>query len=497
MSESISVLPEPELEFGLDQSAISPHDGLALYGPYDSARPHHPATLSYGLVGTEEGIDAARRFFSVLEGPIQNPPKKDRLWPQFPGFEAAFGAALPEGPSLAALVDRSELELASRHVERHERAAGVVDRYIRAIEGLASRDERVQTVVCVVPDFVHARCRPESHVEDGVGERISLRERNAAKSGQGSLFGGADPRIYQMSEDFRRQLKARVMKLDMPVQIIRESTLAVVPPADHRGARTLTPLSDRAWNLGVALYYKAGAKPWRIRSARRGVCYVGLAYRRQGRTGNTACCAAQLFVDSGDGVVFRGRFGPWWSEERRECHLKKDAAAELLAGVLETYRQNYSDPIEEIFLHCRSGVDREEWEGFRSAVPSGVRLVAVRVRPDDRVRLLRDGRLPVLRGTMWRLNSRRAYLWGSGYKERLATYDGAEIPIPLAIEVQRGDANVLDVAADLFGLTKLNYNACRLGESEPVTIKFSDQVGEILVSNPKVEQPKPHFRFYI
>jgi hypothetical protein len=58
-------------------------------------------------------------------------------------------------------------------------------------------------------------------------------------------------------------------------------------------------------------------------------------------------------------------------------------------------------------------------------------------------------------------------------------------------------ADIEQVAADIFGLTKLNYNACRLGESQPVTIKFSDAVGEILVSNAKIEHPKPQFRFYI
>ena len=58
-------------------------------------------------------------------------------------------------------------------------------------------------------------------------------------------------------------------------------------------------------------------------------------------------------------------------------------------------------------------------------------------------------------------------------------------------------ADIEQVAADIFGLTKLNYNACRLGESQPVTIKFSDAVGEILVSNAKIERPKPQFRFYI
>jgi hypothetical protein len=46
-------------------------------------------------------------------------------------------------------------------------------------------------------------------------------------------------------------------------------------------------------------------------------------------------------------------------------------------------------------------------------------------------------------------------------------------------------------------LTKLNYNACRLGTAEPVTIKYSDAVGEILVANPNVAGKKPNFKFYI
>jgi hypothetical protein len=31
--------------------------------------------------------------------------------------------------------------------------------------------------------------------------------------------------------------------------------------------------------------------------------------------------------------------------------------------------------------------------------------------------------------------------------------------VPLSIEIQRGDADIEQDAADIFGLTKLNYNA--------------------------------------
>ncbi len=46
-------------------------------------------------------------------------------------------------------------------------------------------------------------------------------------------------------------------------------------------------------------------------------------------------------------------------------------------------------------------------------------------------------------------------------------------------------------------MTKLNYNACHLGDAEPVTVGFSDEVGEILISKLTIAEPPPNFKFYI
>ncbi len=67
----------------------------------------------------------------------------------------------------------------------------------------------------------------------------------------------------------------------------------------------------------------------------------------------------------------------------------------------------------------------------------------------------------------------------------------------MRIDIQHGEVELEQVARDVFALTKLNYNACRSGDSEPVTIGFSDAVGEILVSNPTVAHRSPKFKFYI
>jgi len=501
LSSDIVLLEEPPIEFRYGQKLSDPHDGLAMFGPYDADFPSHPANISYGLLGTEQGLNGFLRLAHKLRGglAVEGDARRRRLWPTYPGFEAAFCSALPTESTCSIKLNRDALLEASRNKDPNKRAGAVVDSYLDGIRQIVRRDEVVGVIVCVVPDIVYRNCRPESRVLDGIGVSISRRERKRRASGELDMFDQYKIAHYQYSVDFRRQIKARAMVHDVPIQIIRESTLSLQSEPDEQ-ERDLTPFSDRAWNLSVAIYYKCGGKPWRLATARDGVCYVGIAYRltAKGKESRSACCAAQMFLDTGDGVVFRGQEGRWYSPKTREFHLSQPAATNLLKGVLTAYHDLGGKRLREIFLHCRSGIGYEEWRGFKSACPKGVKLVGIRVRkvPQD-VRLFREGTRPVLRGTFWEISQRTGYLWATGFKPRLATYDGWEVPVPLRIDVQKGEADLRQTAEDIFGLTKLNYNACRLGESEPVTIKFSDDVGEILVSNPTVKSVSPKFKFYI
>ena len=82
------------------------------------------------------------------------------------------------------------------------------------------------------------------------------------------------------------------------------------------------------------------------------VCYIGIAFRKTDPSANsrTACCAAQMFLDSGDGVVFLGKSGAWYSADRKQFHLSEQAAEDLLAGVLKEYKALDGQPLTEIFL---------------------------------------------------------------------------------------------------------------------------------------------------
>lgn len=504
----VSVLPEPELEFRYGQRVPEPHRGLALFGPFDADGPSRPGILKIAVVGTQAGIEAWKVFARCMAGPILAPTDDELeghgregtrqfLWPIYPGFEAAFGASWSATPAWAWPLDEQKLASAVSDLDPHKRAHAVVNLYLDALRAASQRDEGYSVLVCVVPRIVERNCRPESRVTEGFGRRPSARERQLRASSAGDLFESYDPEAYVLSVDFRRQLKARALSLGIPLQLVLEPTLATTGESEKDD---LSPLSDRAWNLATTLYYKAGGKPWRLATAREGVCYIGLAFRQKSKDehSRTACCAAQMFLDDGDGIVFLGETGPWYSPEKKEFHLSPESAEKLLTGVLKTYRRQGGRPLREIFLHSHSGIGADEFGGFQKACPSGIKLFGVRVRRDrSDVRLFRTGSYPVLRGTVAQLSDRSALLYSSGFKPDLLTYDGAEVPVPLSIDLQHGEAEIGLVARDILALTKLNYNACRLGESLPVTVGFARQVGEILISNPSVRDARPNFKYYI
>lgn len=497
----VNILNEPELEFRYGQQVSDPRDGLSLFGPYDIDNPGHPGALSYGAIGTSEGIE---RFLSWSRAMVtawtDAPNDRHRLWPPYPGFKASFGSDWRIEPVWSKILNGAELSDIARRHDPYERVYLAVDQYISVFEDLQKLDQRVSVMICVVPDEIYRNCRITSRVKQPTGATVTKKMRNSRKKGQTELFAEYSQEQYELSLDFRRQIKARTMKYNIPIQIVRESTLRL-NDENRLGMRQLTPLSNRMWNLSSALYYKGGGKPWKLATAREGVCYVGLAFRRTDSNHGikTAACAAQMFLDDGDGIVFLGNYGPWYSPEEKQFRLSPGAAHDLLKGALDTYAQLHGRTLTEVFLHSRSDISSEEFQGYQSAAPEGLKVVGIRVRQRrNGPRLYRpDKRWPVIRGTLWRQSPTKGYLFGSGFRPRLGTYDGWETPAPLQIDIQHGEAELVDVARDILGLTKLNYNTCNAGDTQPVTVKFSDAVGEILVSNPNVTERQPTFRYYI
>lgn len=509
MTRPLIHLSEPRLAFRYDQALEDPRDGLTLFGPLDSGQVYG---IRSGVVGTADGIERFRKWVGTIQGPIVSArTEAESLYrPFFPGFETTFGVPwLPE-PQIAIPISASTLDQRIRIGDRHQRVFQTVSLFADAIMEAKRKEEfQVDVWFIVIPDGVEQNCRPLSVIERSLRIEVeSIVSKSEAKEflKQPPLYdemaNAAEPFYYE--PDFHNQLKARLLLKEAPIQIVRETTIAPQDFVKPSGwpVRNVDKPSVIAWNICTTAFYKASGRPWKLAHVRPRVCYLGLVFKRDERAAEStnACCAAQMFLDSGDGVVFKGAVGPWYSPDNKEYHLNFDAAKAVVSKAIESYKEKNAErrPPSELFIHGRIRFNDEEWAGFESAADKETKLVGVRIRGRGDLKIFSNSEYPILRGTAYVLSSRQAYLWTVGYVPRLQTYLGKEVPNPLFIDVCRGRAPIHQVLKDILALTKLNYNACQYGDGAPVTLRFADAVGEILTAGPIEPDTSPlPFKYYI
>lgn len=505
-------IKEPLLCFKYGQESDYPRDGLFLFGP--ETQPDR-REITLGVIGTEKGIRLFRSWMEKLRcgvkvsarGPRD---KKNRLHlSNFSGLKEVFGINVSEDRLVSYTLKREEIEKKLLIANPHECVASTVDYFLHPIKDHMNDEERqVDLWVLVVPEDVFTICRPQAiskRKEELIKGKFPVKQTSRTDMPLfDDLLDTNGEEIFDDVPDFHRLVKAKLLNDGVPSQIIRETTLAPYEFLDKTN-RPIRPVQDNstvAWNLASGLYYKTQAHPpWRLANMRRRVCYVGLCFKLiPNHPSNHACCAAQMFLSEGDGVVFRGANGPWLTD-KKEFHLSNVAAKSLIMKVLETFRKRFDEFPSELFIHGTTKFNDHEWSAFQEAAPQGTNIVGVRIRPSHgEMKLYRDGDYPVLRGTAIMLDNSNAFLWTSGYTPRIDTYLGPETPNPLFISILRStDAkpDIEIVLTDIMGLTKINYNACNFSDSEPVTIRFANRVGEILVMGSARDCTLQPFKFYI
>jgi hypothetical protein len=501
-SRKLIPFPEPRLRFDFDQLLEDPKDGLLLFGPAEKLH-----GIDYGVIGTPDGI---RQFEAWAERLRQAVPADPKVTSSvtFPGIETVFRTRWNATPRVRLTVDPAELEAKVSVTDAHQRVFDTVDLFAKPIaRWVKEEDDKVALWFVVVPEDVWKLCRPRSVVSKDRASQpgVQLSHAKAFELHQSpDLFddmnAAAKKHLYE--NHFHNQLKAKLLESEAVTQIVRQTTIAPLEYLNARGERSRKMQDDAtiAWNLATGIYYKAGAKPWTLADIRDGVCYIGLVFKRTNNPGDTkeACCGAQMFLKTGEGIVFKGAVGSWASDKEGEYHLSEDKAREVVERCVAGYKVHHNGvPPRELFIHGRTRFDRNEVNGFRRGAPAETAVSGIQIlRPND-LKLFRESRKPIMRGSALKLDNRSAFLWSSGYVPHLLTYPGREVPTPLKIRIVFGESNIEQVVADILALTKVNFNACIFSDGFPVTLRFAEDIGEILTAIPDVTSKPLMFRHYI
>ncbi|OJV17413.1 hypothetical protein [Dyadobacter sp. 50-39] len=482
-----------ELEFGGTAVFPDPKNGLAQAGPFDMRfGPAQLKDVRVGLVGPRSMTIKAVGWLERCQEMIPTTMKNIQQYPDFLGFEAIFRATLTTNSHWTHLIADEDLESSLNIKEDINRFETVLDLYVKGIERLMSLEiSRPNVIICCLPESVLEACH---HVEKTITKAQKANLKKLVKPGkQLSLFDEPieDTEEDLLYRDFRRALKAKAIIANVPIQIGRDRLFLDLP--DNQDAAT------RAWHSSVALYYKAGGIPWRLRTDDLETCFVGITFHHLKTNVRQVVksCIAQGFSSDGEGFALRGGDVPYNPRVNKNVHLSQQQALELGNLIIEEYAFRTGVPPQRVVLHKTSVFNEEEEKGFRSAFSSIPIVELINLQPTS-FRLVKHGKYPVDRGTLCIVNESSFYLFNTGFIKELGTYPGAHIPRP--IEIRSNESfDAVKAAEDILALARMNWNTSSITGGNPVTLFFSRQVGGIMAElSVKGEVKMPtSFRFYI
>lgn len=499
-----SILQEPTLLFGGSFPSSDPKLGISLYGPYSGVK-----LIKIGIIGDRDTIAQTAQLLRECRGVIEGPSKYPNWTPDFPGMSAQtpFGCDIDISEKWYQTVTSAELDRLDALNFVQEKISYSVDLFVKCLKNLHEREDAPEVVICSPPKRMMDACIPEEEYPQDHRPYRPSRQRTRHQSYQpytvSSLLDfmpefkqAREVLLLRMSvENFHHLLKARAMELGIPTQVILPYTLRTYAVGEGPKGQDKATF---AWNLCVALIYKAGARPWRLADIPTGTCFVGISFYREKEAfgGQVGTSLAQVFTPEGEGLVLKGDRFEWPS--RRSPRLSEDGSRKLMDKALALYHQHTGQDPSRIVVHKSSKYSEEEQAGLKTALKSVPKydLIAIGTR-QRKIRFFRSGYHPIIRGTTIALPDSSWLLYTKGYVPFLKVYPGPRVPRPLEILQHVGDSPFDVVSREILGLTKLNWNSADFSSLEPITLQFSRQVGTILKELPIGVTPQTKYLYYM
>ena len=491
---NIGFLTEPELEFGSSGTHIDVRFGLSQYGPLDVDDKSAPSNIKVGIVGTNETIEGLQNWLEKGKSRIEAKESRlHNLFPPFPGFssESCFKSTIEYSDKWSVAIQKKEIDGLIASDEPDQLLDAAVDFFIQAAEDIVSRGGPM-VLICAPPQDLfaaldHGPGNPSDPLEEEIDEGSETK----------------DDRTTKKHVFFHDLLKAKGMRLGIPIQLIRPHTYTGQRVRATKGKikldHSLQDEATRAWNFHTALYYKAGGIPWRLLRSQSALttCYVGISFYRSLEGDRLLTSVAQIFNERGEGIIIEGGQAELDKDDKTP-HLSGEDAKTLLKNAIQTYRREHRTVPARVVVHKTSKMSHEEIEGFETATKEervdSTDLLSVR---RSLTRLFRESTYPPLRGTFLQLEERRGLIYLRGSVNFFEAYPGLYVPRPLEFHVHKAEATDLQLAREVFSLSKLNWNNTQFDGGEPITVRAARHVGDILKCIPEDENPQPAFRYYM
>jgi hypothetical protein len=447
------LLQEPRLEY-MDKITkrssfdYNPMRGLINNLPYDYVLPEvYRSEVNIGVICPRERSEIFSRFLNGLNGK-QETTSKDYVQ-QYPGFMEAYGCSLQIPPVSS-----------DRWTECHIKQ----DNTQLLAQKLCEHSERLSSMMTngVVIIFI-----PECWSQ----------HRSFRKNGE--------------SFDLHNYIKAFAAEHHFTTQIIEENTI-----------NNTQMRCEVYWWLSLAIFVKTMRTPWALADLDEETAYAGIGYSiKSTPDGDTSVVLGCSHIYNAKGQGLRYKLSKIENPilEKKNPYLNYDEAYKLGVTIQNLLSQSMCNTPKRVVIHKRTPFKEEEIRGITQALNKAniVDIDLISIEEEHSIKCIDQSayygtistsKYPIKRGMCVLLSESEFLLWTHGcvnsiINKRSYYHGGRGIPIPLRITKWYGNGDVMTIANEILGFTKINWNSFNYYTKLPATIDTSNalaQVGNLL-----------------
>ena len=428
-------------------------------------------TINLGVISPSDDAPKLYNFLQQQNAEIQNPNTKDQYVIDFKGFHKTYGVSLN-----IPTTDDSNWMKTSEPIEAdpiritHEIKKCICDN-ITKIEVSGS----CKIVIIYIPQ----------RWEHFTGYNID-----------GESF------------DLHDYIKAFCVEKGIMSQLIREKTIT-----DD------TQSCQINWWLSLSYYVKSLRTPWILSNVDESTAFAGLGYsldNQENENGHIVLGCSHIYSSTGEGLKYKlskiSNDKIQW--RHKKPHLFYDDAYEFGRNIINLFYESVNELPKRVVVHKRTFFTEEETRGILDSLYDNKKIESidlVEINFEDDIRYVAskilngktqiDG-FSVSRGTCIQLNAKEALLWAHGVvpsvrNPRYHFYPGGRyIPKPLRVIKHYGKGSLEQIANEILGLTKMNWNSLNMYSQLPATISSSNdiaRIGKLIEHKGKIEYDYRYF----
>jgi len=310
------------------------------------------------------------------------------------------------------------------------------------------------------------------------------------------------------SYDLHDYVKAFCVEKRITSQFIREKTI-----------KDIKQSCQINWWLSLSYFVKSLRTPWILSNADKTTAFAGIGYSidsKQEDKGHMILGCSHIYSSSGEGLKYKlskiSNEKIQW--RHKKPHLSYDDAYEFGKNVINLFYESMNEIPKRVVIHKRTFFTADEKQGILDSLYDNTNIESVdlvEINFEDDIKYVssktRNGKteidgFSVSRGTCIQLNASEALLWAHGVVPSVKNpnynfYPGGRyIPKPLKIIKHHGTGSLEQIANEILGLTKMNWNSLNMYSQLPATISSSNdiaRIGKLIENKEKIEYDYRYF----